>query len=651
VSGIRLRLCRWALALALSAALLARASAPAGAEQFQTKWVGSWYCDDRGAVTPLRGARVELWQRGIDLLPKWLTDDLIAVTYTDDSGAYEFNTVSNGEDDFYVRVLTDDNDTTRLGNWWEPWPWFTDTGTNQNDVPVQSFGDVAVKLRHFHDSGSPECAIWQGIHDAYLDFEDAMGFAPPGGERHVQYNVPALTPFSPYTAMMWPPFYAAGPVETVAGARAVTNRTTFHEFAHTFRHAYDGGAGHFFYDAARFDYPQTHNLCKDTNSGFAFNEGWAEYWSGDFPRYTDGSLAGSCPGTAITKHTVEGNVALSLLGLDGCFNYTRQTFVDTLIKSPEGIHSFDEFKARLEALHGSCSGAAVPLDAARIDHALVAGWRRYKRSIADELGSLSRAETKFEHLRRLALEDLRDVRPCWRRGSCLPLLVNRVRPAVLGGELASVRVLEDRLSFELRRRTVRRLGKPMTARFQHRLLRRRRGIEGAVADAEARWLARALKAVRPILRHDDSARVADLGHRLRTAIASFRRGRLPAGYTWPSVAETRAHRVPRQPDLVIERLYFEDPCCTIYADVRNIGDAKAPASETEFRQVGQGPVDVSTPALDPGAVATVSTECVYGQKAQAIARADAGGDVAERDELNNVSEFARGGVNGLCVFP
>src|SRR5581483_10365600 len=177
VSGIRLRLCRWALALALSAALLARASAPAGAEQFQTKWVGSWYCDDRGAVTPLRGARVELWQRGIDLLPKWLTDDLIAVTYTDDSGAYEFNTVSNGEDDFYVRVLTDDNDTTRLGNWWEPWPWFTDTGTNQNDVPVQSFGDVAVKLRHFHDSGSPECAIWQGIHDAYLDFEDAMGFA------------------------------------------------------------------------------------------------------------------------------------------------------------------------------------------------------------------------------------------------------------------------------------------------------------------------------------------------------------------------------------------------------------------------------------------------------------------------------------------
>jgi hypothetical protein len=628
--------------------LTERASARAAGE-YSTRWIGSWHCNDRGSIVPMAGARVELWQRGIDALPKFLTDDLIAVTYADDNGAYEFNTSSDGEDDFYIRVSADDNATVRLENWWEPWAWFTDTATNQNDVPVQDFGSLAIQARYFADRGSPECAIWQGVRDAYLDFESQLGFGPPGGPREVQANVPTLTPVAPYTEILWPPFRQAGPVETVSGVSFPTKRTTAHEFAHTFRHAYDGGLAHFLIDAATYAYPQTHSSCKETNSGFAFNEGWAEYWSGEFPRDTEGKLA-PCAGD-ISKHIYEGNVALSLQALERCPDYTRADLVDTLAASPGQIHSFDEFQARLRELHGDCFDVAEPFSDARLSVEGSYGRKLFLRSVKKEIEALKQTEALLAGLRKKALDDVRDVFPCWKKGSCIELLVNQIRPDVLGGELAVTRLVRKRLSFQLDRAAVRRLGKPMTARFNKRLARKARAIRRDTAELEAKWLKRALEAARPILKRDDSLAVKTLGKRLRSSMKAFDEGRAPQGYAWPAAKLALVRTPPASPDLVIDRLYMNgDAGWRIYAEVRNIGDAPAEASVTLITQEGQSGIQVATPALEPGAVVTVSAECAYGGVAAATAFADSTGSIAEHNEGNNEAVAPLGGVGGLCRY-
>lgn len=623
-------------------------SADGGADVLSTRWTGSWHCNDRGNVESLAGARVELWQRGLDVLPKFLTDTLIGVSHLDENGSYEFNTVSDGEDDFYVRVLTDDNSTVRLRNWWEPWPWFTDTNTNQNDVAVQDFGSLAIRLRARAAEGSPECAVWQGVRKAYREFETEMGFAPPGGRRVVQTNVPAFTPLAPYTAMLWPHSYPAGGRVLEGEVEMPTKSTTVHEFAHTFRHAYDGDGLHFAEDALGFLYPQMHRDCKATNLGFAFNEGWAEYWAGEFPR-ENGNLQ-ACEKDQSLLH-YEGNVALSLLGLEQCSEYTRQDLVDTLAKSPGQIHSFDEFKARLEALHGPCSELKAPFADARFSVEGDYGPAAFFDSVREEIESLDAAAKRLKRLRAQAIDDVRKISPCWSKGSCLRLLVNQILPSVLGGELAVARVVRRKLAFQLDREALRRLGKLMTPRFQRRLKRKAKDIRRATARVEAEWLDRALKAARPILKRDDDPGVQALGRRLRSSLKAFERGAIPAGYTWAAATMPRLTSTMPLPDLVIERVYIvEEGGWRIWADVRNVGDTDAGASTTVIIQDGQAPVEVATPPLAPGAMTSVSIQCVYAGLGSATARADSSGSVHERNETNNEASGS-GGTSGHCRYP
>ena len=42
----------------------------------------------------------------------------------------------------------------------------------------------------------------------------------------------------------------------------------------------DGSLTHFLADVKKYNYLQKHSCNKKTNYGFAFNEGWAHYWSG-----------------------------------------------------------------------------------------------------------------------------------------------------------------------------------------------------------------------------------------------------------------------------------------------------------------------------------------------------------------------------------
>lgn len=46
----------------------------------------------------------------------------------------------------------------------------------------------------------------------------------------------------------------------------------------------DGDFAHFMYDVVRFWYMRNHNCGTKSNYGYAFNEGWAEFWANECHR-------------------------------------------------------------------------------------------------------------------------------------------------------------------------------------------------------------------------------------------------------------------------------------------------------------------------------------------------------------------------------
>ena len=143
-------------------------------------------------------------------------------------------------------------------------------------------------------------------------------------------------PFSPYTDVWWPAGYS--PTKDIGtGPRSVAQ----HEYAHTVRHALDGDQRHFFLDSGRFWYLRSHSgsSCKGTNHGFAFNEGWAEFWA-DEVRPTP------CPNP--TDFSIERNVAFELKRLvRSCRDVDRGRMVAVLARNRGAIHSMSDFSNAL----------------------------------------------------------------------------------------------------------------------------------------------------------------------------------------------------------------------------------------------------------------------------------------------------------------
>lgn len=116
-----------------------------------------------------------------------------------------------------------------------------------------------------------------------------------------------------------------------------------HELAHTVRHSLDGTFAHFLFDVIRFAYPQTHYCGKQTNEGFAFNEGWAEFW--------EARCFGSY-GTSLTDYSYEGNVAKALRALKSRCGSSYGQMVEVLEENPGRIHSFEQYAAAHHTLYG-----------------------------------------------------------------------------------------------------------------------------------------------------------------------------------------------------------------------------------------------------------------------------------------------------------
>lgn len=256
---IRARATTVATAIA-TLALVTLASGPA-AEAGTTVYRGAFTCESDGR--PLVGARIEMWET----LKRWLPEvppNFVrrATTRADDHGAWGF-TVRGGESNWRIRVVLD-GPYAGIRDWPFPWSWYTHTLRSQNNVPVRDYGTQAV--------AGYQCGIYTGLDEAGREYQAQVGVPPPQGVTGAQAGAPtAGVPFTLYDELYWPSGYPALRKDGISVAK--------HEFAHVFRHLFDGSAAHFAGDAARYWYLRHHDAtsCTPTSSGFAFNEGWAEY--------------------------------------------------------------------------------------------------------------------------------------------------------------------------------------------------------------------------------------------------------------------------------------------------------------------------------------------------------------------------------------
>ena len=403
-----------------SLAVVATAAAAAPAAEAGTHYRGQWQCVDRGVVMPLAGARVQLM--GTRGGPAFAYE--VRRAFTDAAGRFDLE-VPNllFRDEYLVRVSLRDSDDVNLNQ-------FATFGDWKSDTVARPDGGASVNLGGqllFGTGGtSPMCAIWRGVHNA------AVGYRAIAGERHPAQNLSVLAD-APYTAGV--PWSAPATIPWAIGFPA-SDASGAHEFAHTMRYAFDGGAiralnhAEYLRDAGRFLYPQHHDACSRVNPGFAFNEGWSWYWSRQI------TASPGCAGVSPTDMSVEGNVAAALADLEArCA--TRRQMIDVLRRNPFTVHSFDDFERALRGGGMTCarSGATPPAVSTPTGPTPDEAARRARvraAELARQLSILRRQLTGA--LSAAARAALCPVRPCH------PLIRRLTRPPLLHAEIEVTRL-------------------------------------------------------------------------------------------------------------------------------------------------------------------------------------------------------------------
>ena len=252
-----------------------------------------------------------------------------------------------------------------------------------------------------------------------------VGARPPSPKIKVEAEFPCCgSPFATRDTIRWPGS------KTVGGDRYTSS---FHEFAHTVRHTLDGNGFHFLADVARYQYPQNHTPCKVTNPGFAFNEGWAEYWA-------DSYAPAPCSGSE-NNLSQEGNVADRLKTLEKCSN--RPSMVRVLRESAGRIHSYDEFKTRFDQILGArnCS-ATVPRVVAQAEQVLTPA-----QQTADIQAQITAQKALVARLNRQAAAARRKARNPGRctKGGCGEAMERLIEPSALAAQAAQAKLVLDQL--------------------------------------------------------------------------------------------------------------------------------------------------------------------------------------------------------------
>jgi hypothetical protein len=290
---------------------------------------GRFTCNDG---QPLAETRVELMHTKTRLLPEiWPNQTVAGAGRTGPNGEWEWR-VRGGETNWRVRAVLVNNDVG-VKNFPTTWHHYHDTLRTQNNRPLADYGTQVVP--------GAECRLWAAFKSAADGYRADTGTSNPAGKVLVLDNAPTSgVPFTPYTDVFWPGNYA--PIRNIGTAAVPVMRSVAqHEFAHSFRHQLDGDKAHFTYDSARFWYLRSHSStsCASTNHGFAFNEGWAEYWADEVP---------TTPCTNSQDFSIERNVGFELKRLQSaCAGVTRGRMVQVLAENRGRIHSMSDFSNAL----------------------------------------------------------------------------------------------------------------------------------------------------------------------------------------------------------------------------------------------------------------------------------------------------------------
>lgn len=400
---------------------------------------GSWFCNNRGVVSPVAGARVEFWQQESSWVD-WF-DKFISNTYTDSNGQYSASFSSGNQHDFYARLALNDDQGARLHNWWTGSSWTIDTGTGSN-----TSGTIHHDLVISKDGGSstPKCAIWQGAHNAYQEYVGTVGVRPPDSDYDIALETTIFpTPWTTLSTTHWPDGY-----NTMGGGPHSLYSVSFHEFGHSVRHSFDGDFSHFLFDATRFGYPRTHNVCDKTNLGFAFNEGWAEFWATDW-----GARPPDAPCTPTTDMEREGNVAAALYGLSQCPDVGRAGMVSVLQQNPGGIHSFAEFASTFSRSFLLRCELGVSRQGIAIDHNAGEEFAISAEQLAAATQLMIRQQDQVTvsllHSYQAAVEAAKHVSPCHTVATCDALFQVVTGPPLLAGRIAQSEQVSARLRQDL----------------------------------------------------------------------------------------------------------------------------------------------------------------------------------------------------------
>lgn len=524
------------VAFASWAALGAVLAPSAGAQR--TVYQGQFQCDDRGTVTGLPGMNVELWKRGESWLPVEWVGSRVDQDFTGPTGQFRMTT-PEAEDNYFVRMALRDAHGVHLRDFWGINDWSIDVEQKRNDRPLRDYGGML-----FSSPGqSHKCAIWSGVHTAYEDYRAQIGAAFPWGGVEIQADaVTAGVPFTPGTSILWPGGFPVG--YGGGGDDSITR----HEFGHVIRHGFDGDFGHFLGDVLTHNYLQNHEVCNHTGFGFAFNEGWAEFWAEDFAPAPDCGRPGDME--------TEGNVAAALTELmANCAGDQRRLMVEVLQRNPGTIHSFAEFRDRL----GCPIPRFTPVFVVAAKPAPIAPPVSPALRAAAARGEVTATSKRIKGLQTrldVAIEKAEDPPKCV-KDPCRKALKTLTRPAALEFEIKLAKIqlnaaAQYDTTAEQAQGVAGGFGKVLEAQDKQETRDRKKAIRAALTGIKD-----ALEAASPVFREDGSKSTSKLRRVLRKAAGRYRKAAKKGGATMPSSLRLQppsfslpdeAPRIPTPPD-------------------------------------------------------------------------------------------------------
>jgi hypothetical protein len=477
---LKIEFFRTGRALASACLLQSLTICAAVADDYTVTGTGWAFCHDGTDNTdfPLAGARVQLMDSDCD--GSTICDDVMGESYVGDDGSFSVTGAGGDPGDYswsrpdvYIRVVFNDDHGVRLTDELDRDQWFDTPEHDHNNTAggtTVNFGAWTTGLGVSGPSSTSsygdgtKCAVWKKAHDAYNGYIKLMGALPPAGHYDVEYwsAIWAGTPWTNTDTTHWPIHFGTW--------------ASVHEFGHSVRHAADGDGNHFTWDATRFRYARSHDICDpnvnrigtdthDMDLAYGFNEGWAEFWEG---------RTGGCWSVSIDP-ALEGNVAFALNVIAQEPWSNKKAMVNVLLAHPGAIHSLDEFTgfyapvAAVAKQHIQDLIASAPkLQAAqsKIGEFAPVTYERQAEAVGREIDLLlqkstpvmGRSETTLATPPQPPVALVRLPHPansdgCGAQG-CEALFRSAVAPAILKGE-ASLRELEvQRLRSSMSRETM-----------------------------------------------------------------------------------------------------------------------------------------------------------------------------------------------------